>query len=179
MKGLIIYKSKYGATRQYANWLSNELRLEVREPEDVTEKELTGYDFFVIGSSVYIGKLLIQDWLKKHLGVLHNKKLFLFIVCATSANEQEKLNTIVNNNIPFSILNKATIHFLHGKMIVKELSWFDRLLLKMGARMEKDPKVKKSMLTDFNSVKKENIAGLVQQVNAFFNKNTKDYARQL
>ena len=31
MKGIILYKSKYGATKRYAQWLSEETGFEIRE----------------------------------------------------------------------------------------------------------------------------------------------------
>jgi hypothetical protein len=39
-------------------------------------------------------------------------------------------------------------------MIMRNLSAWDRFVLKMGARLTKDPAEKKAMLTDFNNVKK-------------------------
>ena len=70
MKGIIIYKSKYGATSQYAHWLSEELKLPAREPEEITSNELADCDFIIVGSAVYVGNLLIRKWLKKHLDIL-------------------------------------------------------------------------------------------------------------
>jgi hypothetical protein len=52
-------------------------------------------------------------------------------------------------------------------MILRELSWKDRFMLKMGARLTKDPAAKKTMPTDYNQVKKENITGLVNAVTKF------------
>lgn len=167
MKGVIVYKGKYGATRQYAQWIGNDLKLPVRQPDEISLNYLTNCDFIILGSAVYIGKLLIWKWLKKHAGVLQNKKLFLFIVCGTSSSDKEKLAVIVKNNVPLSILDQTSIYFLHGKMNIKELNWLDRFLLKMGARLEKDPGTKKEMLTDYNDVKKQNITALVKEVEAF------------
>jgi menaquinone-dependent protoporphyrinogen IX oxidase len=86
MKGIIIYKGKYGATQQYAEWLSKELQLPVRKPENLTASHLSLYDFVVIGSSVYEGGLLMKNWLKKYAEILQNKKVFLFIVLCYSTN---------------------------------------------------------------------------------------------
>lgn len=53
MKGVIIYKSKYGATQQYALWLSTALELPAWQPEEKTINELLNSDFFIIGSPIY------------------------------------------------------------------------------------------------------------------------------
>ena len=94
-------------------------------------------------------------------------KLFLFIVCGTPPHEKEKLDAIVKSNRELAFLQQTTIYFLHGKMLIKELHWPDRFLLKMGARLEKDPAIKKEMLTNFNDVKKDHILPLVNEVQSF------------
>jgi len=163
MKGIIIYKGKYGATQQYAEWLSEELQLPAVKPENLTASNLPIYDFVIIGSSVYEGNLLIKNWLKKYAEIFQNKKVFLFIVCATPPTENKKLQTIAKNNIP-AMLNHSGVYFLQGRMILNQLSWMDRFMMKMGARLQKDPRVRKDMLQDFDAVKKENIAALVNAV---------------
>jgi hypothetical protein len=47
--------------------------------------------------------------------------------------------------------------FLPGRMNIKGLNWIDKFLLKMGARMVKNPVEKKIMLTDFDNVLQENL----------------------
>ncbi len=61
MKGLVIYKGRYGATKQYATWIGQELGLAVASADRFPLKELPKYDYFIIGSSVYIGKLEIKN----------------------------------------------------------------------------------------------------------------------
>jgi len=76
MKGLVIYKGKYGATKQYAMWIGQELQLPVASADRFHIDELPKYDFFILGSSVYIGKLEIKDWLKKILMFCKIKRFF-------------------------------------------------------------------------------------------------------
>lgn len=78
MKGIIVYKGRYGATRQYAQWLGAALKIEVWPASKLDADLLAGYDYFLIGSSVYIGKLEIKKWLKKNLPCFSDKKIFLF-----------------------------------------------------------------------------------------------------
>ena len=167
MKGAIIFKGRYGATDQYAQWLGQELQLPVLDADAVNAGLLAQYDFVIAGGSVYVGKLQNRNWLRRFCDQLTGKKLFLFIVCATPQTEKEKLNTILRTNIPPVLLDRFDIYFLQGRLIKNKLSWMDRLILKMGASFEKDPERKKAMLNDFDKVKKENIYSLVQAVNAY------------
>ena len=167
MEGLIIYKSKYGATQQYASWAGQDLRLDIYTCDDLDRSQLNKSNFVVIGSSVYMGKLIIADWLKKNAVVLQNKKLFLFIVCATPASETQKRRDIISRNIPLQLLDRLDIFFLPGRLAINKLSWSDRLFLRMGAWLEKDPAKKKAMQRDINEVKKENLLDLINTAGKF------------
>ncbi|HTN06637.1 flavodoxin domain-containing protein [Agriterribacter sp.] len=157
MKSVIIYKGKYGATRQYAEWLGAALHIPIKTPEELSEADIKMYDFIIMGSSVYIGKLLIREWIKRYAGVLKNKKVILFVVCG-SGKAQEK---ILKQNIPEGLFESLHIFFLPGRLIQSKLSWKDRFMLRMGAMLVKDTESKKFMLQDRDNVKEENINAIV------------------
>lgn len=159
MKGVIIYKGKYGATREYADLLSKELNLPVFTPT-ITGGQLMDADYVLIGSAVYIGKLQLQSWLIRNQEWLKTKKLFFFIVCGTPAADKEKTARIIAENIPRSLRDNP-VFFLKGRMIIRKLSWLDRLLLKMGARFTKDPQERKAMLQDFDGVEANRLQPLL------------------
>jgi menaquinone-dependent protoporphyrinogen IX oxidase len=168
MKGLVIYKGKYGATKQYAMWIGRELRLPVASAGRFPVDELPKYDYFILGSSVYIGKLEIKDWLKKNFDLLQNKKVFFFQVAASPIGQIEKRESYNKASLPATILEKIRFYYLPGRMIMRNLSAWDRFMLKMGARLTKDPLEKKTMLTDFDHVKKENILPVTEAVRNFY-----------
>ena len=129
--------------------------------------ELPKYDYFVLGSSVYIGKLEIKDWLKKNFDLLQNKKVLFFQVAASPPEQIEKRESYNKASLPSSILKKIQFYYLPGRMIMRNLSAWDRFMLKMGAKLTKDPLEKKAMLTDFDHVKKENILPLIAAIRTY------------
>jgi menaquinone-dependent protoporphyrinogen IX oxidase len=167
MNGLVIYKGKYGATKQYAMWIGQELKLPVASADRFPIDELPKYDYFILGSSVYIGKLEIKDWLKKNFELLQSKKLFFFQVAGSPIEQIEKRESYNKASLPTSILKKLRFYYLPGRMIMRNLSGWDRFMLKMGARLTKDPVEKKTMLTDFDNVKKENILPIIETIRNF------------
>ena len=167
MKGIVIYKGKYGATRQYAEWIGKELKLPVISADDMNEDTLTGYDFVILGSSVYVGRLLLSAWLRMHEKILSKKKVFLFIVCGSPAEGKEKQQAMIGKSVPPSIGGHAMTYFMRGRMIYKNLRWSDKLVLRTGAMLIKDPAKKQKMLTDFDGVKHQLILPLVSDVRAF------------
>src|SRR5450755_2164494 len=153
MKGIIVYKGKYGATRQYAEWIGEELQLPALTPDSLDLERLAISDFVVIGGSVYMGEWLTRRWLKQHENILKNKKLFLFVVCGTPSSEKQKQEHIAKYNVPAQILDRSPIFFLPGRLVMKQLSWKDRLMIKLGARMEKNPVKKKAILQGVDGVR--------------------------
>lgn len=161
--GMIVYKGKYGATRQYAAWLRNELGIPLALSDSCTKEEIIKNNFLILGSSIYIGRLLIGKWMKKNLHQLQNRKLFLFVVCGTPPNESAKLQRYLESSVPAEILHACHVYFLPGRLIYKKLSWFDKFMLRMGARLSKEPDAKEK-LTDYDDVKKENLKNLLNDV---------------
>ena len=178
MSGIVIYQSKYGATRDYAGWISDEIQLPVVDIHQIKKEVIETADFFVIGSSVYIGKLLIKNWLKKNEDWLQRKKIFLFVVCGTPANEMKKLESYINTSVSAELKDKCDIYFLPAKMCVQKLSFFDRFMLKMGARLAKDKKVSRQMLTDYNAVRNENLLPILSAIVKFNSNKIRTKAMQ-
>ncbi|WEK37001.1 MAG: flavodoxin domain-containing protein [Candidatus Pseudobacter hemicellulosilyticus] len=164
MKGVIIYNSKYGATEQYAKWLSESLEWPVYTPETLTYEALEQAETVVVGSSVYVGHLRIKSWLENNMGRLERKKLFFFVVMATPHSERPAQLRCAARNIPANLLRNNNAFFLGGRLIKKRLSWVDRLLVKMGARAEKDPVKRANMELDFDRVQRTDLNGLLQAV---------------
>ena len=104
--------------------------------------------------------------------LLQAKKVFLFIVCATPPSEAEKLEVIRQQNVPPVLLNQCVVHFLHGRIIKKQLSWKDNFMLRLGAMLQKNPEAKKKMLQDFDDVRRENIIPLVKDITLYNQEGT-------
>ncbi len=163
MSGLIIFQSKYGATAQYAAWISEQLNWPAVSVADLDNGQLENADTVVLGTSIYIGKALIRKWIVRHLDLLHGKRVFLFIVCGTPTDRREELDKIQKNAVPGELQLHVSPFFFPGRMIYKNLSWKDRLLLQMGSRlMKKDGQ--KNILMDYDGMNKAVINPLVAAV---------------
>ena len=167
MKGIVIYEGKYGATAQYASWLADALYLRVVNADRQSTSNLAQFDYVIVGSPVYMGKLMIKDWLEANEWVLLNKKLFLFIVSSASPDDKARQENVLKNNLPEALANIVQVFFLQGRVVINKLSLKDRLIVRFGAMMEKDPEKKALMRRGFDGVKKENITDLVKNVLKF------------
>jgi menaquinone-dependent protoporphyrinogen IX oxidase len=166
MKGVIVYKSRYGATTQYANWLGEILHFPVYESDELDNIKLNEFDCVIAGTSVYIGNMLLAKWLKSREKILSGKKLFLFVVCGTPPSERTELDTLLNRNISPGLRERMKVFFMKGRMIKSNLSLIDRVGLRLGASLQKDKTEKERMLTDFDDVRQENLKELLNAIKA-------------
>lgn len=167
MKGTIVYKGKYSATKQYADWMAVELNLPVSIADDIDIEQLRDYDFLVLGTPVYFGKLLLRSWLRKNLKALLGKKIFVFVVSGTPPERKQKLESYVQASVPAEIRNSSEIYFLRGRVIMKNLSLYDRFMLKIGALLTKDAREKKEMRMEFDDVKKGYLDEMLTAIKKF------------
>lgn len=169
MKGIVIYRGKYGATAQYASWLAEALYLPLLDADRQFIDKLENYDYVVIGSPVYLGKLLIRDWLRQNEAILIKNKVFLFVVSASATDDHLKQAMVLHENVPLSLLPDMETFFLPGRVIINKLSWLDKLIVKLGAFMEHDKAKKELMLRGFDGVKREHINPLIKEALQFSN----------
>jgi menaquinone-dependent protoporphyrinogen IX oxidase len=167
MKGIVIYNGKYGATKQYAEGIGKKLSLPIITSDEINGDQLAKYDFLILGSSVYFGKLLLDKWFRKNLLFLHNKKIFLFSVSGTPPDQVQVLQSYIQSSVPAEIRNSMEVYFFPGRLNKKSLSWFHYYMLRVGAWLEKDPATKKRMTTDYDGVRIENTRQLASSVDKF------------
>ena len=134
-------------------------------PEQLLNPTLDDADVVIVGASVYAGRLTLHDWLKKHAHQLLRKKVFLFIVCATPADKKDVLEQIAKNNIPALLQDLVVVFFFRGRLVINELSWLHKLMLKLASRTTNDADEKERMIHGFDGMNKESILPLLRLVN--------------
>lgn len=164
MNAAVIYKTKYGATHQYAQWIGSELGFPIYEAEEIESDQLTEYECIIIGSSVYYGRLLIKKWLLLNWRFIQGKDIFLFVVSGTPKEKKEKLNSYILNSLSPEAINSCKIFFLPGKLLLSELSFIERFMLKLSAKMASRNNSTARNSIEYNNVKKENIKELLTAV---------------
>lgn len=67
MRLLVVYTSKTGFTKRYAQWLAEDLSGDCFPLEQAARVDFSGYDTVAFGSSVHAGGVRKVAWLKKRL----------------------------------------------------------------------------------------------------------------
>lgn len=160
-KTLIAFQSKYGSTKQYAEWIQKESHGDLVNIENGDRLDLAGYDLIIIGGSVRVGKIVIAPFIEDHWSVMKEKKVILFTTSATPPRHP-KIQSIYEKSLPKEI-RKAIKYFpLHGRISSANLTLWDQFLIAVGKIMEQDDTLKKDMGKDFDGVRRENLTPLLE-----------------
>ncbi len=164
MNGAIFFSSKYGSTAQYANWIGETTGLPVFDVKDANA-DPSKYDFLILGSPVIYYKLTIHKWVKRHLVSIDSKPIIFFSVSGAPAGP--KLDGWIADSLPENFISKMNHVALRGRQIPEELTWYDRLMLKIGALTNKDPEARKQEFEGFDFMDKSSIEPILKLVEQF------------
>ena len=91
MKTIVIYNSKTGFTKRYAEWISEALSCECVELKEASKKNLSEYDAVVFGGWCMAGGVTKLAWFKNQVPALATagKKLIVFVVGGSPADSPD------------------------------------------------------------------------------------------
>lgn len=139
MKTIVVYKSKYGYAKKYAEWIAEELGCDIKE--NAALGDVLGYDMIICGGGIYAGTINGAKLVTKNLGKLSGKRLILFAVGSNSGADKDIVPFW--NKALTSEQQKQIAHFyLRGGFDYGRLNGGDRLLmnlLKARLKKQKDP----------------------------------------
>lgn len=130
METVVIFKSKYGSTKKYAEWIAEELNCGIFESDKVDKRIFSKYDTVIYGGGLYVGGILGFSFIKKNYKLLKDKRLIVFGVGATSKGvDAEK--EIENKNITEEMKKNTKFFLLRGALDYKSMGYMDKFLMFM------------------------------------------------
>ena len=120
MSTIVVYKSKYGSTKQYAEWIAEELGCNFIDAKNVKIDDLMKYDTIIYGGGLYAEIINGVILLTKNMDRLEDKKLIVY--------STDKL--VIDKNFKPEIREKIRVYNFLGKMILDELTIVHRTALK-------------------------------------------------
>ena len=77
---IVVYQSKYGATKKYVDWLTETTKFSCLEIKKADIKDLAKYDIVILVGGIYASGIAGLTFLKKHIEQLENKHIAVFCV---------------------------------------------------------------------------------------------------
>lgn len=148
MASFVIYCSKYGSTKTYAEKLAHDLGWKALSYKGFPKNDLKNCDSLVLASNVRMGKMGIKRWAKANSSLILSKCKAALAVGGTESKNQDYYYDAVEKNLPFLKLKKEQIIGLSGRQFISEYKGFDAFVFKLMSKMIKDPKLKEQILKD-------------------------------
>ena len=139
MNGVILYQSKYGAAKRYADWLSEETGFPCIETRKADINEISAYDTIILGGGIYASGIAGLSFLKKNISKLTGKKIIVFC-CGASPYDENALQQIREHNLKGD-LSAIPLFYCRGAWDMDAMSFKDRTLCRLlqKAVAKKDP----------------------------------------
>ncbi|WP_313162900.1 flavodoxin domain-containing protein [Sedimentibacter sp.] len=123
-KTAVVFQSKYGATKRYAEWIAEELSCDIFDGKNVKVTDLEPYSIIVYGGGLYAGGVIGIDLITKNFDKLCNKKLVVF-TCGL-ADPMDKTNTdsikkSLNEVFTPQMQDKIKVFYLRGAIDYSKL----------------------------------------------------------
>lgn len=131
MNAIIIYKTKYGSTKKYAEWIKEELNCKITDAKDITAGELDNYDTIIYGGGLYAEVINGVSLITKNIDRLKDKKIAIYTTGITPIDCTDYYDKLViEKNFKEGVPENIKIFNFTGKMVINELSVVHRTALK-------------------------------------------------
>ena len=141
MKIVVIYRSKSGYTKKYAEWIAEALSCDMKENKGLKIEDIADYDVIIYGGGMYAGGINGLNLIKSHMEKLTGKHL---IVWATGCNpgRKEEMDPVWEKHFTKEQLVHIKTFYLRGGFDYDKLNRGDKILmnmLKVKLKKEKNP----------------------------------------
>jgi len=139
MNGIILCQSKYGASKKYAEWIAQDTGFNVIETKKADIKNVEKFDTIILGGGVYASAIAGIAFLKKNIGALKGKRIFVYC-CGAAPCDEELVESIRKRNLKDELAD-IPLFYYQGMWDLNGMKFADRTMCKMYVKMlsKKDP----------------------------------------
>lgn len=134
---VVVYRSLYGSTRQYAEWLAALLHCEAFDLRTLRAKDLRNFDTIVYGGPLYRGEILGVKFLRKHLKVLGDKHLVVFSCGLRNPDDKTNQRNITDQlaeTLTNELMEHIKVFHVRGAIDYRKLSLLHRSMMALVRR---------------------------------------------
>lgn len=173
MKIVVVYKSKTGFAKKYAEWIAEELSANIFEYRSVNLSILLSYDTIIYGGSLYAVGINGVKLITQNMDKLKDKKVIVFTTGLSPARK-EVIDEVKNKNFTSEQQKDIRFFYFRGGFDYNRLKPFDKILMTLLKWKIKDKKEltpdEKGMLVAYDKpvdyTMKKNINELIEYVSS-------------
>lgn len=126
MKGIVLYQSKYGSTKKYAEWLKEATGYDCIETKKSLVSDILAYQLIILAGGIYASGIAGLPFLKKNIEKLSGKRIAIFCVGASPFDEAA-FEQVRERNLKGQLKN-IPCFYGRGAWDEKSMSFKDRAL---------------------------------------------------
>ena len=149
MSTVVVYKSKYGSAKRYAEWIAEELGADLKNADETEAKDLAPYDTIIYGAGIYIGCIAGIALIANNFRELKNKSVIVFTVGVTDPEEKRRTEDLLLKNFTPEMMKKIRVFHLRGALDYNKLGLVYKLMMKKEKIEEVDEVRKEELLPLF------------------------------
>ena len=168
MNTLVVYKSRTGFTKKYAEWISGELSCSAIDYDALTKDSLNDVGILIYGGRVHAGML---DSIKKIKELADSRKcrLIVFATGASPADAYDDIDKMWENN---GIDEKYPHFYFQSGLCYEKMGVADKLMMKIFSKMvngkkdksDSDKAMAEAISKSYDATSKDYIKPLVEYV---------------
>ncbi len=161
MRGVIIYRSTYGSTKQYAEWIREETGFPLFDSRDRSIPWDT--DTIVVGCPVIAFKPLLSGWIQKHSDKLRGKRVFLFTTSGADPTKKP-VRDLVEKALPDRVKQGMSIFPLAGRFDFAKATRTHKIMLRLAAFLLRSEEIKHQIKNPVDGVSRANLRDLLTAI---------------
>ncbi len=128
-KTVIIYKSKYGSTRKYAEWIATALSADIFEASKIDVRGMQNYSKIIYGGGLYASGILGVSLITKEFDKLKDKNLIVFTVGLADPSNTEQFIPVIDKNLTKEMQKSIKLFHFRGTIDYKNLSLIHKSMM--------------------------------------------------
>lgn len=158
----VVYKSKRGTTKQYAEWIAEETGADLFDADSCTGADVSDYDTIVFGGWLRAGGLQGIEFLRKNMGTFCVKDIFAF---AVGLNVDGLAARQECREINFKKeLENVPCYFMRGAYNPSDIKGGDKIIMGIMKKLmgDNNPELKDAIINGADYVDRSEIKYLVE-----------------
>ena len=138
----VIFRSKTGFTRTYAEWIAGSLQADIYDCKNFNPALFAAYNIIIYGGGLYMSGISGLRLIRRNAALLKGKKIIVFATGCTPLREETNEELIQRNFSPGE-RQRIKFFYLRGGFNFSKLNLWDKILmtlLKLKIMMKKESK---------------------------------------
>lgn len=137
-KPVVIFTSKYGSAKRYAEWISDALSCPLYEGKNFPPQDFAKYDIIIYGGGLYAGSVNGANLLLKNRHLLAGKKVILFtcgLANPEDAHNAAQIRESLGKTFSPEMLRQIQLFHFRGGIDYAKLSFVHKAMMSMFHKM--------------------------------------------